>query len=88
MRFSSHDIFKQEIFLYDEIIKKSLTIFLNFQALMKKLGEKEWATLTEKERQRRIMQIKQKEKKLRRQGKYDDLAKLFQNLAITEQGKF
>ena len=55
---------------------------------MKKLGEKEWATLTEKERQRRIMQIKQKEKKLRRQGKYDDLAKLFQNLAITEQGKF
>ena len=55
---------------------------------MKKLGEKEWATLTEKERQRRIMQIKQKEKKLRRQGKYDDLAKLFQNLAVTEQGKF
>jgi len=53
---------------------------------MKKLGEKEWAALTEKERQRRIMQIKQKERKLRRQGKYDDLAKLFQNLAITEQG--
>ena len=44
---------------------------------MKKLGEKEWAAMTEKERQRRIMQIKLKEKKLRRQGKFDDLAKFF-----------
>ena len=49
---------------------------------MKKLGEKEWAALTEKKRQRRIKQIKQKEKKLRRQGKYDDVAKLFQNLFV------
>ena len=53
---------------------------------MKKFGEKEWVAMTEKERQRKIMQIKQKEKKLRRQGKFDDLAKLFLNLAITEQG--
>ena len=53
---------------------------------MKKLGEKEWASLNEKERQRRIMQIKQREKKLRREGKYDELAKLFHNLAVTEQG--
>ena len=45
------------------------------------------AALTEKKRQRRIKQIKQKEKKLRRQGKYDDVAKLFQNLFVIEQAK-
>ena len=55
---------------------------------MKKLGEKAWAALTEEERQHMIMQIKPKEKKLQRQEKYNDLAKLFQNLTITEQGKF
>ena len=56
------------------------------QALLKKLGENQWAALSEKERQKRIMQIKQREKKLRRQGKHDELAKLFENLAVTEQG--
>ena len=55
---------------------------------MKKLGEKEWAALTERERQRRIMQIKKKEKKLRREGKHDELAHLFHSLAVTEQGDF
>ena len=32
------------------------------------------------------MQVKQREKKLRREGKMDELASLFHALAITEQG--
>ena len=57
---------------------------------MKKLGEKEWAALTERERQRRIMQIKKKEKKLRREGKHDELAHLFHSLVCStvQQAQF
>nr|CAB3228489.1 trichohyalin-like [Phallusia mammillata] len=55
------------------------------EALMKRLGESEWKNLSEQERQRRITQIKMQEKKLRRQGKHDDVAKLFRMLAINEK---
>lgn len=58
-----------------------------FQALIKLLGDKKWAELNEKERQKRIAQIKQKEKKLRREGNYHELSLLFHNLAITEEGQ-
>jgi len=53
---------------------------------MKTLGEREWEALSEKERQRRITQIKRKEKKLRQQGKHDEVAELFAKLAISEKG--
>ena len=54
--------------------------------MLKKLGEKEWTALSEQERQRRITQIKKQERRLRLQGKHDEVARLFQALTISENG--
>ena len=40
------------------------------------MGEAEWNRLSEQERQRRLMELKLKERKLRREGKYDEAAAL------------
>ncbi|OWF34681.1 hypothetical protein KP79_PYT11450 [Mizuhopecten yessoensis] len=46
------------------------------EALMKQLGEAEWKLLSEKERQKKLMELKLKERQLRRDGKFDELARL------------
>ncbi|XP_069101140.1 trichohyalin-like isoform X2 [Argopecten irradians] len=46
------------------------------EALMKQLGEAEWKLLSDKEKQRKLMELKLKERQLRRDGKFDELARL------------
>ncbi|EDO46860.1 predicted protein, partial [Nematostella vectensis] len=66
----------------DEILKAldnkydTLKDKLLLDALRKQLGDSEWALLSEQERQRRLMQLKLEEKRLRREGKMDELARL------------
>ena len=40
------------------------------------IGENNWNNMSERERQRRLMELKLKERQLRRDGKYDELATL------------
>ena len=54
---------------------------------MRKFGEAKWSSLKETERQRRITQLKIQERSLRRQGKFDALEKLFNALAVAENGR-
>ena len=37
-------------------------------ALMKELGEEEWKRLSEQERQKKVLEMKRKERQLRREG--------------------
>ena len=53
---------------------------------MRKFGEQAWKQLSEQERQRRIIQIKRKERTLRLQGKHDQVEQLFAHLAISDEG--
>ena len=46
------------------------------------MGENEWDKLSEKERQRRLMELKLKERQLRRDGKFDELGQLLNLGAI------
>lgn len=54
---------------------------------MKEMGEKEWDLLSEQERQRKIMMLKMKERKLRQQGKLDEASELFAFMLQSEDGK-
>ncbi|XP_070192500.1 trichohyalin-like isoform X3 [Littorina saxatilis] len=56
---------------YDALRDKLL-----LQALIDQIGEKNWQNMSEKERQRRLMELKLKERQLRREGKFDELAAL------------
>ncbi|XP_077983007.1 uncharacterized protein LOC144437842 isoform X2 [Glandiceps talaboti] len=56
---------------YDALRDKLLA-----EALLKQLGESEWAKLTEKERQAKLMKMKLEEKRLRREGKFDEVSAL------------
>ncbi|XP_052249024.1 uncharacterized protein LOC127856876 isoform X2 [Dreissena polymorpha] len=60
---------------YDALRDKLLA-----EALMKELGESEWNRLSEKERQRRILQLKLKERQLRKSGKIDEANALLAEL--------
>ena len=51
------------------------------EALMNQMGKKEWDDLSEQERQNRLAKMRQLERKLRREGKYDELAKLIGDAA-------
>lgn len=44
------------------------------------MGEAEWKNLSEQERQRKLIELKLKEKKLRKEGKYDEAAALLGNV--------
>ena len=44
--------------------------------LVLQIGEKDWQNMSERERQRRLMELKLKERQLRRDGKFDELAAL------------
>ena len=52
---------------------------------MFQMGEAEWNRLSDLERQRLLMELKLKERRLRREGKYDEAAALlgeFRNMEI------
>jgi len=40
------------------------------------LGDAEWAALSERERQQKLMKLKLEERRLRQEGKMDELARL------------
>lgn len=54
---------------------------------MKQVGEEEWRRLSEQERQKRLAEMKLKERRLRQEGRMDEAAGLLGGLAETEQGK-
>ena len=52
----------------------------NLQALIAEAGEAEWSRLTERERQRRLVTLKREAKRLKREGRNDELAALMGGL--------
>ncbi|XP_071784125.1 uncharacterized protein [Asterias amurensis] len=56
---------------YDTLRDKLLS-----EALMKQVGEADWARLSERERQAKLMKLKLQERKLRQEGKYDEASAL------------
>ena len=54
---------------------------------MKQSGEAEWAALSERERQARLLKLKREEKRLRREGKMDEAAALLDSLKDQEEGR-
>ncbi|KAK7499478.1 hypothetical protein BaRGS_00009130 [Batillaria attramentaria] len=56
---------------YDALRDKLL-----MQALIDQMGENNWRNLSERERNKRLIELKLKEKQLRREGKFDELAML------------
>ena len=55
---------------------------------MREVGEREWAALTEQERQRRLVRLRLEERRLRREGKYDEVAALLGQLSKDQAGRF
>ena len=55
---------------------KSASMSLIVFVFLAQMGEKNWQNLSERERQRKLMEMKLKERQLRRDGKYDELAAL------------
>ncbi|XP_063400098.1 trichohyalin-like isoform X3 [Mytilus trossulus] len=53
--------------------------------LIMQVGENEWSKLTEKEREKRLIELKMKEKKLRQEGKNDEATTLFENLVESDE---
>ena len=43
---------------------------------MKEYGEREWAEMSEKERQRKLIDLKIKERQLRKEGKMHEIANI------------
>ncbi|PFX16028.1 hypothetical protein AWC38_SpisGene19720 [Stylophora pistillata] len=56
---------------YDALKDKLLT-----EALMKQMGDAEWAALSERERQAKLLKLKLQERKLRQEGKLDEASRL------------
>ncbi|XP_033123436.1 trichohyalin-like isoform X2 [Anneissia japonica] len=65
---------------YDALKDKILS-----EALMQQVGEAEWASLSEKERQTRLVKLKLEEKRLRQEGKYDEAAALLGDAIKSQQ---
>ncbi|XP_064633679.1 golgin subfamily A member 4-like [Lineus longissimus] len=58
---------------------------LLMELLMKQMGEADWNRLSEKEKQRRLMMLKLEQKRLAREGKWDELSRLLgDNQAMDE----
>ena len=49
------------------------------------MGEGDWAKLSERERQVKLMKLKLQERKLRQEGKYDEVATLLGDAIKSEQ---
>lgn len=58
--------------------------YFSFQTLIMQVGEKEWSKLSEKEKQKRLVELKMKEKKLRREGKNEEATALYENLVDSD----
>ncbi|XP_022298182.2 uncharacterized protein LOC111107326 isoform X1 [Crassostrea virginica] len=56
---------------YDALRDKLLA-----EALIKQLGESEWQRLSDLERQKKMMELKLKERQLRREGKFDEISQI------------
>ena len=54
---------------------------------MKQVGEADWARLSERERQAKLMKLKLQERKLRQEGKYDEASALLSQGIKDQQGK-
>lgn len=54
---------------------------------MKQVGENAWAFMSEQERQKKIMQLRMEERKLRSEGKMDEAAKLLSSLFENNEGR-
>ncbi|XP_071961658.1 uncharacterized protein [Antedon mediterranea] len=65
---------------YDALKDKILA-----EALMQQVGEAEWANLSEKERQAKLVKLKLQEKRLRQEGKYDEAAALLGDAIKSQQ---
>ena len=61
---------------YDSLRDKLL-----LDSLMNQFGKTEWDRLSEQERQSQLAKMRMLEKKLRREGKYDELSKLLGDAA-------
>ncbi|KAJ8047726.1 hypothetical protein HOLleu_06793 [Holothuria leucospilota] len=64
---------------YDALRDKVLA-----EALMKQMGDADWAKLSERERQAKLMKLRLEERKLRQEGKFDEAAALLGNAMKTE----
>ena len=53
---------------------------------MSQMGEAEWAALSERERQQKLIKLKLEEKRLRREGRYDEAAALLGRLMDNQNG--
>ena len=53
---------------------------------MNQVGEAEWNRMNERERQRKLMEIKMQERRLREEGKLDEAKELLKGLIDAEQG--
>ena len=54
---------------------------------MNQVGEAEWNSIQEKERQQKLMEFKLQEKRLREEGKLEEANQLLKDLIDAEQGK-
>ncbi|XP_041349458.1 uncharacterized protein LOC121368777 [Gigantopelta aegis] len=65
---------------YNALNDKLLT-----EALINQIGQREWCDLSERERQRRLVMLKLKQKQLLQDGKYDEAAALLGDVLNTEK---
>ena len=63
---------------YDALKDKLLT-----EALMKQMGAAEWAALSERERQAKLLKLKLQERKLRQEGKIDEASRFVLSVTLT-----
>ncbi|GFN88861.1 trichohyalin-like [Plakobranchus ocellatus] len=54
---------------------------LLMEALMREMGEAEWSRLSDLERQKKLVELKMREKRLRREGRMDEIAQLLGDFA-------
>ena len=59
----------------------------NNQALIKQMGEADWNRLSDLERQKKLLQIKMEEKRLRKEGKLDEVAALLGQFLDESEGE-
>ena len=54
---------------------------------MREMGEADWSRLSDLERQRKLVELKMRERRLRREGRMDELAQLLGNFAEDSDSK-
>ena len=60
--------------------------YFSFQSLISQIGEADWAAMSEKERQARIMKLRLQERKLRQEGKIDEATALLTQGIKNQEG--